>query len=149
MRIVSLVFVLLIAVAGPAFSSFSTVQIEPNDPIVGDVVTVTVFGYLSNTCISLEDQVCGDLSGQEVVIEIFTYDCLGRECTMCGWETTPYEVVCEIQTETAGTHIIQVIEHIDSLHFPGTDEMAFEFQAGRVNMWTAINRTLYKRSKKN
>ncbi len=27
--------------------------------------------------------------------------------------------------------------------------MAFEFQAGRVNMWTAINRTLYKRSKKN
>lgn len=128
MKSIALVFILVLVFSGPAFSELSNIQIEPNDPIVGEMVTVTVSGFLPNTCFSLEDQICGILSDQEVVIEIFTYDCFGRECNACGWDATLYEVVCEIETKTAGTYNIQVTEYNDSINFPSSNEMTLGFE---------------------
>jgi len=84
-----LVFLLVIC-AVPASAYLDYILVEPPEPEAGEPFTITVFGYLPNSCWSLLSYQCIEVTGQEIVLEIHTYDCQGRGCENCAQVLTPF-----------------------------------------------------------
>lgn len=92
-----------------------SVQVEPFKPAPGDSVTVTVTGYMPSSCWRVVDQHCYGAGGQEINIDIETYNFEGRPFDHCLWVLVRYEVVCQYRLPTAGPYTVQATEYCDSL----------------------------------
>jgi hypothetical protein len=102
--------------ATSAFAWLSSLQIEPPDPTIGEPVTITVTGYMPDSCWSLLGHDCLDVVEQEIVLEVNTYNCVGRECQFCLAVLVPFEVECTYEFADPGIYNVLAVEHWDSLH---------------------------------
>ncbi len=116
MRKTILVAVILIIWPTSAFSWLTSIQIDPPEPIVGEMVTITVSGYMPDSCWSFLGQNCLEAVDQTLVLEVNTYDCEGRGCGPCLTVVIPFEAVCTYEFAEPGTYEVQAVEHWDSLY---------------------------------
>ena len=143
MRRVVLTALLISAWATPAFAWLSTIQVDPPDPTVGEPVTITVTGYMPDSCWSLVGHNCLDVVEQEIVLEINTYDCAGRECEICLAVLIPFEVACTYEFAEPGTYGVLAVEHWDSLNPVFVLDLTTSFEvsdsvAAEATTWSAL-----------
>ena len=148
MRKVILTAVLISTWATSAFAWLSSIQIEPPEPMVSESVTITVTGYMPDSCWSLLGHNCSDAVEQEIVLEVYTYDCAGRGCDICLAVLIPFEVVCTYEFAEPGTYNVQAVEHWDSLNPVFVLDLTTSFEvSGSVatvtTTWSAL-KSLYR-----
>lgn len=115
MRNAILAIAIFAAWASNAYAWLETITIDPPEPAVGDSVSVTVLGYMPDTCWDLIDQSCWDVAEQEIRIDAFTYDSAGRPTYGCGLVLVPYTVTCTYEMVAPGPCIVRAYEFCDSL----------------------------------
>jgi len=134
--------------ATSAFAWLSTIQIEPPDPVVGEPVTIIVTGYMPDSCWSLLGHDCLDVVEQEIVLEVNTYDCLGRGCEVCLAVLIPFEVECIYEFADPGIYNVLAVEHWDSLYPVFVLDLTTSFEvsesvATEATTWSAL-KSLYR-----
>lgn len=115
MQKIAFVVIVLSMIASPASAWLTSVQYEPAEPIAGEMVVVTVGGYLPDTCWSVTGHACAPPAGQEVVFSVDTYDCGGRGCGVCLAVILPFALDCTTVFPSAGVYEIRVTEYADTL----------------------------------
>ena len=99
-----------------------SVDISPPEPVVGETVTITVWGEHNDQCWSVLSYDCGEIAAQGVTITVDSYDCASRECSTCALATSPFEVTCEYIFGIAGEYVIRANENADTTRwYCGTD----------------------------
>lgn len=149
MRFTILITALLVAAWAPsAFGWLSYIQISPAEPIVGETVTITVAGEMPDSCWSLTGHNCLDVVGQEIGLEIFTYDCAGRGCEICLAMLIPFEVSCTYVFSAPGIYNVLAVEVWDSLRPVFSVDLTTSFEvldsvAAEARTWGTI-KALYR-----
>lgn len=152
MKILSaLVLVLLIAAPAAAQSTiFESLALDPEVPVAGEPVILTLSGSFRDGCWSLVSHDCGDIVDQEMVIAISSYDCQGRECGVCTLDLPPFEVTCEVVFPEAGTYVVHAEEFADTVRNPPPNPFPFAVQveviasvASGAPSWGTL-KTLYR-----
>ncbi len=115
MRVVLLAITILLICSTGAYSWVESIYVEPFRPAPGDSVTVTVKGMMPNSCWKVVGQHCYGAGGQQITIEIETYNYEGRPLDHCLMVLQPYEVVCKYRLPTAGPYTVTATEICDSL----------------------------------
>ena len=59
---------------------------------------------------------CLDVVGQDIALEVNTYDCSGRGCDICLAVLIPIEVECTYEFAEPGTYEVLAVENWDSLY---------------------------------
>jgi len=145
---VMLILLLLGVGLSSATGHASPLTVDPENPIVGDTVTITMTGWWMDSCWSLVDQACSDHLKGVIVIEAYGYDALGREADACLQMVVGYEVVCTYEDLAAGEYRVHAIEHADSLRYPGEREWSLTFTVSPLVSsdgltWTTL-KTMYR-----
>lgn len=127
---------------------FAEIDVYPPAPKAGETVTITVRGEYSDLCWEVVSSACGDVMGQELVINVDSYDCAGRECGVCLPATSSFEITCEYVFDAAGTYLIRADETADTDRtYCGVDvEHALEVAVSvpvEASGWSAI-KALYR-----
>ena len=115
MKVVFMAIAILFVFATNSYSWVESIQVEPFRPAPGDSVTVTVRGTMPNSCWKVVGQHCYGAGGQEITIEIETYNYDGRPMEHCMMVLVPYEVVCKYRLPTSGPYTVTATEICDSL----------------------------------
>ncbi len=126
MKAIVILFLLGVGL-NPATGQSSILTVDPENPVVGDTVTITMTGWWMDSCWSLVDQACSMLRNGVIVIEAFGYDAMGRESDVCLQMVVGYEVVCTYKDLAAGEYRVHAVEHADSLRYPGEREWSLTF----------------------
>lgn len=108
--------VLLLLLAGTAGAHISDVAVFPSEPLDGEIIFVTVSGWLSDGCWSYGH---GEVAvvGSEITIDLYAADSWSSGGS-CPTVVIPYEDYFEFGPLTPGTYLLRVIEHHDSLRYP-------------------------------
>ena len=146
-RFIAILLVSLIASPAaaqcPVEWPFASIDVSPDEPEVGETVTVTVRGEHSDLCWSVLSHDCGSVVGQEITITVDSYDCANRECYTCPLATSPFEISCEYVFNVPGTYVIRADETADTMRFYcGSDQERTIEVSGSVpneaSSWAAI-----------
>ena len=138
--------ILALLIAGPAAAQCGESLIEilvfPEDPAVGETVTVTISGVLVTSCWSVADFECGVLANQEMGINVDLYDDANDEpIHACNHEVLPFERSCEYVFDAPGTYLVHLLERIEPYSTCREAELLFEVASGvpiEGESWSAV-----------
>ena len=127
MKAAILVVLILLFCAASSFAWIQSVTTDPPLPTAGVPFTLRVVGYSGgDTCWSLVDHSFAPPEEQEIVVETYYYDCLGRQCDGCNFGSFPFTIESSYEVQQQGSYTIRIVEHRDSVNYPGTSELYFE-----------------------
>jgi hypothetical protein len=115
MKATLLTLVLALLLVSSAFATLQSIQVEPAEPIAGQPVSVTISGYMPDSCWSLVQHTCGEWVDGEIVVAIDTYSCESRGCDVCLTLNVEFEVTCAVTFPHSGSFVIRAVENWDSL----------------------------------
>lgn len=115
MKSTVMMLALVLLLVSPSFAWLQAIDVEPAQPIAGQPVSVTISGYMPDSCWSLVQHDCGALVDGEVVVAIDTYSCESRGCDVCLTLDVEFEVTCAVTFPHSGSFVIRAVENWDSL----------------------------------
>jgi hypothetical protein len=150
MKTMALAAIIALFSGSPALAWFTFIQVAPSEPHVGEAVTITVVGYMPDSCWEVTGGSCSESVGNDVTISVATWDCVGRnpDCEYCLAVLMPFQYSCIHVFDTVGTHLIRAHEYADSLYPVQTRELTYALEVGEsvaveATAWSAV-KSLYR-----